>query len=250
MPPINLSNLPIAVKILFTGYILSVGVALLIAGIQIMLTHGLSDGKLGLSVDDIVYSYYGNRTNSTLENKLNGSMQDKATTKERNQIIYWIKKGTNKETWQKTIQPIIVAKCASCHTSIPTLPNITKYAVIKALSKTDEGIDISSLTRVSHIHLFGIAFIFFFIGLIFSLATGFNQWIKSLLIITPFAFLLLDVSAWWLTRLNPGFAWLIIIGGIGYSLASTIMLFSSIYQMWLMPFLKRGSNENAWHLTN
>jgi hypothetical protein len=31
-----------------------------------------SDGKPGLSIDDVVYSYYGNRSNSKLENKLNG----------------------------------------------------------------------------------------------------------------------------------------------------------------------------------
>jgi hypothetical protein len=30
------------------------------AGAQIMLTHGQSDGKPGLSIDDVVYSYYGN----------------------------------------------------------------------------------------------------------------------------------------------------------------------------------------------
>jgi hypothetical protein len=50
---------------------------------QIMLTHGQSDGKPGLSIDDVVYSYYGNRSNSKLENKLNGSMKDKAPVKER-----------------------------------------------------------------------------------------------------------------------------------------------------------------------
>ena len=36
------------------------------------------------------------------------------------------------------------------------------------------------------------------------------------------------------TKMNPNFAWLVIIGGFGYSLASTIMIFSSLYQMWLM----------------
>jgi hypothetical protein len=31
----------------------------MMAGAQIMLTHGQSDGKPGLSIDDVVYSYYG-----------------------------------------------------------------------------------------------------------------------------------------------------------------------------------------------
>jgi hypothetical protein len=42
----------------------------MMAGAQIMLTHGQSDGKPGLSIDDVVYSYYGNRSNSKLENSV------------------------------------------------------------------------------------------------------------------------------------------------------------------------------------
>lgn len=243
----NLSNLPLSIKGLFTGYILVIGVGLMMAGVQIMLTHGASDGKAGLSIDDVVYSYYGNRSNSTLENKLNGSMKDKAPEKERLKIIYWVKQGASKQQWQTHIKPIVYKRCATCHTSIPALPNITKYQILKALTKTDSAVDISSLTRVSHIHLFGIAFIFFFIGLIFSLATGFNKWLKALIIFTPFAFLLLDVSAWWLTRLDPAFAWLVIIGGVGYSLASTVMLSTSLYQMWISPWQGKISNVDAWH---
>jgi hypothetical protein len=56
--------------------------------------------------------------------------------------------------------------------------------------------------------------------LIFSLAVGFNKWLKATIIFIPFAFLILDVSAWWLTRIDPAFAWLVIIGGFGYSFAS------------------------------
>jgi len=55
------------------------------AGAQILLTHGMADGKLGLSMDDIVYSYYGN---SRLEAKLNGSMKDKAPEDVRAKLIH------------------------------------------------------------------------------------------------------------------------------------------------------------------
>ncbi|BAS67258.1 elongation factor-1 alpha [Bathymodiolus septemdierum thioautotrophic gill symbiont] len=243
----NLSNLPLSIKGLFTGYILVIGVGLMMAGAQIMLTHGASDGKVGLSIDDVVYSYYGNRSNSTLENKLNGSMKDKASEQDRKAIIHWVKKGADEQAWKTDIKPIVASNCAACHANIATLPNLTNYAVIKELAKTESSVDISSLTRISHIHLFGIAFIFFFVGLIFSLATGFNEWLKILIIFTPFAFLLLDVSAWWLTRLDPAFAWLVIIGGVGYSLASTVMLSTSLYQMWILPWQGKISNVDAWH---
>ena len=117
---------------------------------------------------------------------------------------------------------------------MPGLANITDKTVMNQMTKRDEGQSIATLTRVSHIHLFGISFIFFMVGWIFSYATGFSTWIKSLLIITPFAFLIVDVASWWLTKMNPNFAWLVIIGGFTYSMASTVMIFSSLYQMWLM----------------
>ena len=62
----GLPNLSLSLRSLFTGYILVVGIGLLTAGAQILLTHGMADGKFGISIDDIVYSYYGNRSNSKL----------------------------------------------------------------------------------------------------------------------------------------------------------------------------------------
>ena len=67
------------IKVLFTGYLCTVGIGYLFALIQILFTHGMADGKFGLSVDDIVYSYYGNRSGTVLEQKLNGSMKNNAS---------------------------------------------------------------------------------------------------------------------------------------------------------------------------
>src|SRR5690606_17509499 len=107
------------------------------------------------------------------------------------------------------------------------------------------GATVPSLTRVSHIHLFGISFIFFFMGLIFSFAVNVPRWLKVLAIGFPFAFLILDVLSWWLTKWTPGFAWLTIIGGIGYSVASTFMWITSMYQMFVMS--RSGKvYGNAW----
>jgi len=243
---LNLPSLSLAVKSLFTGYILVVGLGLMMAGGQIMLTHGMADGKFGLSVDDIVYSYYGNREGSKLESKLHGSMKDKATPEENLTMIKWARSGAPEAEWKPTIKPIIEAKCAMCHAHMPALPDVSDFKQMQAIAAVDHGAEIDSLTRVSHIHLFGISFIFFFIGLIFSMAVGFKPWVKATLIFIPFAFLILDIASWWLTKWNPGFAYLVIIGGFGYSLAAAVMLFTSLYQMWIMPWKGRGSDENTW----
>lgn len=232
----NLENLSLPAKALFTGYLLVIGLGLLMAGAQILLTHGMADGKFGLSLDDIVYSYYGNRGGSKLEAKLNGSMKDYAPGETKLELIKWARSGATEGEWQSKIKPITDQYCMGCHGSIPGLPKIGEKDVMLKVAATDSGATIATLTRVSHIHLFGIAFIFFFVGFIFSFAVGFNPIVKALLIFTPFMFLIIDVAAWWLTKVNPGFAWMVIIGGFGYSLASTVMIFTSLYQMCIKPF--------------
>jgi hypothetical protein len=237
----TLQKLSLPLKALFTGYLLAIGLGLLTAGVQIMLTHGMADGKFGLSVDDIIYSYHGNHDGpnaSKLESKLFGSMKDNAPPEVRMALLKWANAGAPSSEWESNIKPKVEEYCGPCHANMPGLANITDKAVMDQMTKRDEGQSIATLTRVSHIHLFGISFIFFFVGWIFSHASGFSNWVKSILIISPFAFLIVDVASWWLTKLNPNFAWFVIIGGFTYSLAATVMIFSSLFQMWLLKDTK------------
>lgn len=244
----TLANLTLPTKTLFTGYLLAIGLGLLMAGAQIMQTHGMADGKFGLSVDDIVYSYHGNhegQNSSKLSSKLFGSMKDNAPPEVRLALLKWADAGAPASEWESTIKPQVEQHCGPCHANTPGLANITDKAVMDQMTKHDEGASYATLTRVSHIHLFGIAFIFFFVGWIFTYATGFSPLTKAILIFTPFGFLIVDVASWWLTKMNPNFAWLVIIGGFGYSLASTVMIFSSLYQMWIMPMRTKQATDKS-----
>src|SRR3989338_657349 len=153
----SLENLALPVKALFTGYLLVIGLGLLMAGGQIMLTHGMADGKFGLSVDDIVYSYHG-QPGTKLESKLNGSMKDMAPPEVRLALIKWAHNGAPINEWETTIKPHVVKYCSPCHSNMPGLVNISDKAVMDTMTKVDEGASVSTLTRVSHIHLFGISF--------------------------------------------------------------------------------------------
>lgn len=244
---LNLPSLGLSLRMLFTGYLLTIGFGLLMAGAQILLTHGMADGKFGLSIDDIVYSYYGNRNNSKLESKLHGSMKDKAPDEIRAKLIEWARDGSPEDRWNSEIKADVETYCAACHANIPGLPNVSDFNVMKEVSEVDRGATVDSLTRVSHIHLFGIAFIFFIMGFIFSFSVGIPKWLKELVIIMPFLFLILDIISWWATKWYSGFAWVTMIGGIGYSLASAFMWFTSMYQMWVLPY-KKGKDYcvNTW----
>src|SRR5690554_2078415 len=197
--PFNLSSLGLPIKLLFSGYLTVIAIGYAVAMVQILFTHGMADGKFGLSIEDIVYSYYGNRSGSVLESQLNGSMKPMAPDEERFKIIQWVRDGASEKSYEKDIKPIFEQRCISCHNAEASgIPDFTQFENIKARTASDEGATFQSLTRVSHIHLFGISFIFMFVGLIFGLSTGVPVKLKSAAIIMPYAFLLLDITSWWL----------------------------------------------------
>ena len=243
---LNLPSLNLTVKSLFTGYLLAIGLGAILASAQILFTHGMADGKLGLSIDDIVYSYHGDPTHSKIETKLNGSMRDKASTIDKLKIIKWVRSGSPEDQWNSEIKDVFYNNCISCHSTIPGIPDFTTYENVKSVAKIDEGASTTSLTKVSHIHIFAISFIFFINGLIFSLSIGIKQWIKITVIFPPFLFLIIDVFSWWLTKLAPEFAWLTIVSGIAYSLCSMVTWFVSMYQMWVLPLKHKQFLVNSW----
>lgn len=229
----TLKDLDVPVKVLFTGYLTTVAVGYLMALIQILFTHGMADGKFGLSLDDIVYSYYGNRSGTVLETKLNGSMKDNASEQERFIIMQWVRDGAEKDEYAESgAEKVIQERCVMCHTKGASIPDFNDFNVLKELTLQDEGATFGSLTRVSHIHLFGISFIFMFVGLIFSFAETSTVKYKSIAIGMPYLFLLVDILSWWLTKLHPMFAILVVLAGAGMAIAFAFMWSVSVLEMW------------------
>lgn len=221
-------------KVLFTGYLCTVGIGYFVALVQILFTHGMADGKFGLSIDDIVYSYYGNRSGTVLETKLNGSMKNNAPENERFAIIQWVRDGAEPDEYKSSgVDKIIENRCVMCHNKDASgIPDFTSFEPLKALTAQDEGATFESLTRVSHIHLFGISFIFMFVGLIFSFAETTTTRYKCIAIGMPYGFLLADIMSWWLTKVHPSFAWLVILAGMGMAVSFLFMWVTSILEMW------------------
>lgn len=243
----NLISFGTSIKLLFTGYLVTIGAGYLMALTQILFTHGMADGKFGLSLDDIVYSYYGDRSGSVLESKLNGSMKMNAPDQDRFKIIQWVRDGAQEADYNANIKPIIEKNCLMCHNAnAGSLPDFGKFENLKKLAESSEGATFASLTRLSHIHLFGISFIFMFVGLIFSFSTGVPCKYKYPAIVMPYLFLLVDIASWWLTKLNPHFAWLVIIAGAGLGISFAFMWTVSMYQMWILGgVLKQSDRRNA-----
>ncbi|NNG12222.1 MAG: hypothetical protein HKM88_03125 [Halobacteria archaeon] len=96
----------------------------------------------------------------------------------------------------------------------------------------DTGTDVFTLVRVSHIHLFGMTFIFFIMGTIFMHVQMKSNWLKCLIIITPFVAIMVDIMSWYLTKLFQPFSWVVYFSGVLMATAFAIQWFTSMYQLW------------------
>ncbi len=107
-----------------------------------MLTHGMADGKPGLSVNDIIYSYHGNHDGSNasrLESGLFGPMKDNASPEVRMALLKWVDAGAPASEWESKIKPMVVDYYGRCHENIPGLSNITEKSVMAKMTKRDDG---------------------------------------------------------------------------------------------------------------
>lgn len=229
------SEYPPSMRVLFTGTLLVLGLAYLFAMVQTYVSHAARDGRPGLSVEDIRIAYSGSKKDSRLESALNGPMIDMIEPHDSAHITLWIKDGAGFAEYEDSIKPIIDNNCTGCHDdSNPHIPNLTDFEVIKELTAVDTGASIYTLVRVSHIHLFGITFIFFIMGFIFTHALIKPIWLKCLVVGVPFVAIILDIGSWYLTKIHPGFAWVVYIGGIFMAFSFAFMWITTMYQMWFM----------------
>jgi len=223
-------------RVLYTSVLLLLGLGYVFALTYVFFSQSGKDGKAGLSYEDIVITYSGSGKGSRLESALRGSMQNMLPADEISPIITWVQEGAGRETYEKTIRPTLDKRCISCHDgSNPHLPNLNGYDNLKKVTERDTGASISTLVRVSHIHLFGLSFIFFIVGLIFSHAYVRPIWLKCVVVALPFAAVVMDVSSWYFTKLFHPFAYIVMAGGGLMGLCFAFMWVVSMYQLWFSP---------------
>lgn len=226
-------------RLLYTCFLVLMGVGYLMGVTYIFMNDAGRDGKRGLSVEDIVYNYYGNRSGTRLETAIRGPMAGFIDENGRHQIVAWLKSGADETAYEATIRPILTQRCIGCHSAASgmKIPDLSNYAGVSEVANVDTGQSLFTLVKLSHIHLFGIGLILFGVGYIFCLAV-LPVWLKTTLILTPFVAVFIDIAAWFLTKWDPFYAWTVMISGamMGIALAAQILI--SLYQMW---FFRRVS---------
>ena len=225
------SDCSVSEKFLDTCFLLIMGLGYLLALSYLYVSHEGLDGKPGLSSQDVVYTYYGNRSGSMLESKLMGSMSGYISIEENEKVVAWIFEGSPEKTFDSEIKPIFEKNCTFCHSPDGGMTDLSDVKAVKKLTDVDMGKSIGSLARVSHIHLFGIGLLLFLIGKIFILCE-IPVLLKRAVVGFPFLAIFMDIGSWWLTHWLPAFAYIVIAGGALMGLSIGFQIIMSLYQMW------------------
>lgn len=230
----HFSMYPLSMKVLYTGTLIVLGIGYLFAMIHIFSSHAGRDGNPMLSVNDLIIAYSGSKSDTKLEAALKGPMSNMLPQVELDKIVAWVRNGVNESEYASSgVEEIVGKRCLSCHNgSNPHIPNLKGFENLSHAAELDTGMDIFTLVRVSHIHLFGITFIFFIVSTIFSHAYIKPLWAKCIIIMIPFIAIILDIGSWYLTKLFPSFAWVVMGSGALMGVAFAIQWVISMYQMW------------------
>jgi uncharacterized membrane protein len=230
---VHFTHLPLVHRVVYTGTLLTLGLGYLFAMIYVVASHAERDGDPMLSVNDIVIAYSGSNEGTRLESALKGPMSNMLPANENIAIVNWVREGNSEEAYNSTIKKIIDKRCVACHNDRnPHIPSLQSFEKVMHTAEKDTGMNIFTLVRVSHIHLFGLTFIFFIVSSIFSHAYLRQEWLKVVIVTIPFISIVFDIASWYITKVFQPFAWVVIISGALMGMSFAVQFMTSIYQMW------------------
>jgi hypothetical protein len=235
---ISLRDLPVTLRVLFSSFLIVIGIGYLSALSYLFLVDVEPHQQEGQGLAEGISAKYHGSTGTRLEAALTGTMADKLTAEEREQVFQWIRAGATADGYAK-IEPILAQKCATCHSAQSGLPipPLTTFEDVQKVTGADTGLSLLQLTRVSHIHLFGISIIFMLTGAIFSLSVT-PIWFRVAVLVVPYLAIIMDIGSWWATKYyNPVFAYIVLIGGALMGLAMACQIFVSLWDMWIAPLV-------------
>jgi hypothetical protein len=234
---VKLNQLSWSHKVIISLFVLMMGYSYLFALLNLQINTRQADGDTsGLclaTIRDIEVTYRGNRGESLLVNKINGSMEQYLSNQEEKILIKeWISQGRAEQGYQE-IQYIFDENCVRCHPydERPDYP-LETYDQVYASAEPDMGPSIGRLARFTHYHAFGFSIFSFLLSMVFLL-TSFRPAIRLFGAVLPFVAMFIDITSWWLTRLiSPIFAYTVYLGGMLMAVSLAIIIIGSIYDIW------------------
>ena len=267
MPSLHTLDLPW--KLLLTCFLLVLSSGFVVSELYLMHTTEMADGQAGMSLDDITYTFHGNKTMTTLRKQVLGSMKKyfssehnpgKLTAEEQadlDRVLAWNDRGApEKEYWDlelkdKDKNPMAVINllfnhgCLDCHSPDATMKGnkknspLDRFERISKFTKPDAGMDKGRLLMLSHVHLLGMGMMFLLAGAAVA-ASSWPVWLRCLLIVGGLASVPLDIFGWWGVKYGgAAYSPVVMISGILMAACFGISVLAVLIDLWIRkPKLK------------
>ncbi len=230
----GLAGLPASAKIAVTAVLVFAGIGYLLGFLNIYLSYSPVDQQPGLSVEDVRLSFWGSRGQTRLETAIDGTMRPYFQSDADYQATKaWIQAGAPEDQFP-AIQPIFESSCISCHSAEAALGGavLVTYQDVSAFLQQDTGKSIPRLVSISHTHwlpTLTITTVLVFILLL----TAYPERLKIVVASFSYFAILFDIGSWWLAKLSPALAVLVILGGVSLAVSFLVPILLSLYDLWL-----------------
>src|SRR5262245_7533334 len=108
---VSLRDLPVTLRALVSSFLIVIGIVYVSARSYLFLVAVEPHQQTGQGlVEGISAKYHGSTSGTRLEAALTGTMADKLTAEERDQVFQWIRAGATADGYAK-IEPILTQKC-------------------------------------------------------------------------------------------------------------------------------------------
>jgi len=230
----GLKNIPGSGKLAVTAVLVLIGISYIFGFLNIYLTYSPIDKEPGMSITDIQIAFYGAREQTRLEKSIDGTMREYFTDdREYKTVKDWIHAGGNEKDFGP-VKSVFENSCLDCHSKDVQVADVVleNFENVESYLAQDTGKSLSRLISLSHTHLFSIVAVLFILSLIFSF-TLFSEKVKMAVYAISFFAAIVDVGAWWLAKISPLLAPLVILGGALLAVSFVLYILLSLYDMWV-----------------
>ncbi len=150
---------------------------------------------------------------------------------ERQTVEQWAEGEKRRDVFYHSIVPILERRCMHCHGEGTTMGNVSLRNLGDLKPLLGKGRPFKKLLTQTHIHLFGIGVLLLVLSLLWQ-KTKYSPSLKLIGTVVPPVALALDIGGWWLAKLHPVFAGLIIFGGGSLSLSILLKCLLLMIDVW------------------
>jgi hypothetical protein len=218
---------------------------LTVSGIYMKMQHENRDERPGLTMTDIRGHYAGVNVPSPLLSAIERGHPEGQSQEARQVLIDWLKSDRINEDYDSLdlgdLAPaeIIASDCLSCHSpqstgpdAYPQLP-LVYFDEFRSIASSQDirPVSVEVLAASTHTHAISLAVLALAAGGLLLL-TGWPGGLVNVLVLLMGAGLALDISGWWVARVNGAVVPLIVVGGSVFAAAVGLALVLVIVDLW------------------